>query len=84
MTHALVIALSNEFYYFYFYFSSSVAEQLKQGHHVIPEAFESVTIYFSDIIGFTSLASEICPMEVIKNANEMLPCNVDHWALDDP
>ena len=44
----------------------SVAEQLKRGEPVTAESFEQVTIFFSDIVGFTSLAADSKPLEVNK------------------
>lgn len=47
----------------------SVADQLKMGLSVAAEHYEHVTIYFSDIVGFTSLAAACSPLQVVNMLN---------------
>ncbi len=48
-----------------------VADQLKQETGTIAEAYQSVTILFADIVGFTPLSTQLDPTEMIDLLNEV-------------
>lgn len=53
-----------------------MAESLKRGDLIKPELYRKVAVYFSDIVGFTTLASESTPLEVVNFLNDL-------WTLFD-
>jgi len=48
-----------------------VAEQLKMNYEVKAEQFDNVTIFFSDIVGFTDISARSSPMEVVDMLNSL-------------
>ena len=49
----------------------TIAKELKLGKTVEPETFECVTIFFSDIVGFTNIASQSTPIEIVNLLNQI-------------
>eukprot|EP00794_Sanderia_malayensis_P009713 gene9713-10700_t len=49
----------------------AVANELKMGKNVLAESFDQVTIFFSDIVGFTALAASSTPLEVVELLNDL-------------
>lgn len=60
--------------FIFFLIFSSVAEKLKVGLGVDPEEFSEVTIYFSDIVGFTTIAAHCSPVQVVDLLNDLYTC----------
>ncbi|XP_057716108.1 uncharacterized protein LOC130931368 isoform X2 [Corythoichthys intestinalis] len=52
----------------------SVARQLRRHKHVEAESYEKVTIFFSDIVGFTSISASCTPLQVVEMLNNLYVC----------
>jgi class 3 adenylate cyclase len=50
---------------------ASIAERLKESSSVIADHFESTTVMFSDIVGFTALSERISPSELVRRLNRI-------------
>ncbi|XP_034551360.1 receptor-type guanylate cyclase daf-11-like isoform X1 [Notolabrus celidotus] len=52
----------------------SVAKQLRQRKHVEAESYDKVTIFFSDIVGFTTISASCTPLQVVEMLNNLYMC----------
>ncbi|XP_030641134.1 atrial natriuretic peptide receptor 1 [Chanos chanos] len=52
----------------------SVAKQLRQRKHVEAESYDMVTIFFSDIVGFTAISASCTPLQVVEMLNNLYMC----------
>lgn len=50
---------------------SSIASTLMSGSKVEPESFDNSTIFFSDIVSFTSISASATPYDVVQMLNKM-------------
>ena len=48
-----------------------VVNDLKENGTTLPESFDEVTVYFSDIVGFTKASTELAPDLLIQELNEI-------------
>ncbi|RCN25621.1 putative phage head-tail adaptor [Ancylostoma caninum] len=48
-----------------------VADKLKLGQSVEPETYESVTVFFSDVVSFTTIAGRGTPLQVVNLLNDL-------------
>lgn len=48
-----------------------VADQIIAGKQVEPELFDEVTIFFSDVVGFTNICSQVSAVEVVRMLNDL-------------
>uniref|UniRef100_A0A914HN36 Guanylate cyclase n=1 Tax=Globodera rostochiensis TaxID=31243 RepID=A0A914HN36_GLORO len=48
-----------------------VADKLKLGQSVEPESFDCVTVFFSDVVSFTTIASKCSPLQVVNLLNNL-------------
>uniref|UniRef100_A0A914WJR5 Guanylate cyclase domain-containing protein n=1 Tax=Plectus sambesii TaxID=2011161 RepID=A0A914WJR5_9BILA len=49
----------------------SIVRELKLGQPVVPRTYSSVTVFFSDIVGFTTLSSKSDPIQIVNLLNKL-------------
>ncbi|XP_060615158.2 uncharacterized protein [Anolis sagrei] len=52
----------------------SVAKQLRRREKVEAESYDQVTIFFSDVVGFTAIAASCSPLQVVEMLNGLYVC----------
>ncbi|XP_045210469.2 atrial natriuretic peptide receptor 1-like isoform X2 [Mercenaria mercenaria] len=52
----------------------TIANDLKVGKIIAPESYDCVTVFFSDIVGFTALSSQSTAMEIVNFLNDLYTC----------
>nr|XP_060632091.1 atrial natriuretic peptide receptor 1-like [Anolis sagrei ordinatus] len=52
----------------------SVANQLRRREKVEAESYDQVTIFFSDVVGFTAIAASCSPLQVVEMLNGLYVC----------
>jgi guanylate cyclase len=50
---------------------AEVAERLKDGSQIVADHYDSASILFADLVGFTPLSAELSPREVVEVLNEI-------------
>jgi adenylate cyclase len=58
---------------------ASIAERLKEDESVIADHFESTTVLFADIVGFTALSEKVSPTDLVRRLNRIF-CAFDDLA----
>ncbi|RWS11161.1 guanylate cyclase 32E-like protein, partial [Dinothrombium tinctorium] len=49
----------------------TVADELRRGHKVEAESYDAVTIFFSDVVGFTQMSAQSTPLEIVNFLNDL-------------
>ena len=52
----------------------AVADDLKQGVVIDAEQFTACTIFFSDIVGFTTISAKSSPIQIVALLNKLYTC----------
>ncbi len=60
-----------------------VADDLRQRGRTEPESYQNVTVYFSDIVGFTQKSSELEPKKLISELNDLFTAFDDIMSMND-
>lgn len=53
---------------------ATVADELKENGYVKPVFYESVTIVFSDFVGFTKITEKLTPDQLVSELDEVFSC----------
>lgn len=59
----------------------SLAGKLARGEAIEPEFYDGCTIFFSDVVGFTTIAASNSPLDVIKLLNDLYSGKIETVSL---